>query len=82
MQKEEVFDQIVTICKHVFNDPELKVEEGTSAKDVANWDSMSNLFLIDSIENHFHMKFSLDDILHAQNIGDLCDIVVKKISKG
>ncbi|HUR10520.1 MAG TPA: acyl carrier protein [Flavitalea sp.] len=82
MQKAQVFNEISIICKNVFNDPQLKVEEKTSAKDVENWDSMSNLFLIDSLENHFKMKFSLEDILHAQNIGDLCEIVVKKMSKG
>ncbi len=78
MQKTEVMNEISSICKNVFNDPGLIVNEKTAASDVEGWDSMSNLFLIDAIESHYHMKFSLDDILHAQNIGDLCDLVLKK----
>jgi acyl carrier protein len=78
MQKAEILKEISSICKNVFNDPALNVSESTSAKDVEGWDSMSNLFLIDAIENHYHMKFSLDDILNAQNIGDLCDLVSKR----
>ena len=78
MQKAEVLNQLASICKNVFNDPALMVDENTSAKDVESWDSMSNLFLIDAIETHYQMKFSLDDILNAHNIGDLCDMVIKR----
>jgi hypothetical protein len=48
---------------------------GTTAKDVAGWDSMTNLFLIDAIERRFGFKFKLEEILNAQNVGELCAIV-------
>jgi acyl carrier protein len=78
MTSEQIFDEVAEICKQTFGDPNLNITPETSAKDVENWDSMTNLILIDSLEKRFEITFSLDDIMNAANIGDL----VKVISKG
>lgn len=78
MNQDQVMAELDRICKDVFNDPQLQIDPGTAAKDVANWDSMSNLFLIDAIEQRFKFKYTLDEIMNAQNIGDLCNIVVAR----
>ena len=66
------------ICREVFNDPQLAVNPTTTAKDVAGWDSMTNLFLIDAIERRFQFKFKLDEIMNAQNVGELCGIILER----
>jgi len=38
---------------------------------------MTNLILIDELEKKFGVTFSLDDIMNAANIGDLCKIISK-----
>jgi acyl carrier protein len=78
MRPHDVLTDVTNICREVFNEPELEVSSETTAKDVAGWDSMTNLFLIDSIEQRFGMKFTLDEILHARNVGELCDIVLQR----
>lgn len=77
MTNEQVFEEVVAICRETFNNPGLKVEPSTSAKEVENWDSMTNLLLIDALEKKFDMVFSLDDIMDAQNVGDLCKIITQ-----
>lgn len=75
MDKNIVLQEINKVCKRVFRDESLTVTEATAAKDVDGWDSISNLFLIDELEKTFNMKFELDDILNAQNIGDLATVI-------
>ena len=79
MKKQQIFEDVVLICKRVFHDEQVNITESTNANDIKNWDSMTNLFLIDSLEKEFGMKFSINEIMDAQNVGDLCKIIeVKK----
>lgn len=78
MDKSLVLQEINKICQRVFRNESLIVTETTAAKDVDGWDSISNLFLIDELEKNFNMKFELDDILNAQNIGDLATVISNK----
>jgi len=39
---------------------------------------MTNLFLIDAQEQRFKLKFKLDEIMNAQNVGELCAIIVQR----
>lgn len=73
--KQEILQAINKICIETFDNKSIVVTEATSAKDIAEWDSMTNLFLIDAIEKEFNLKFSLDEIMNAQCIGDLCKII-------
>lgn len=79
MDKTIVLQEMNKVCQRVFKDDSLIINESTAAKDVDGWDSISNLFLIDELERTFNMKFELDDILNAENIGDLATIICKKI---
>jgi acyl carrier protein len=78
MEKDLVLTKVNEICKRVFSDPQLTITAATSAKDVANWDSMTNLFLIDALEQQFKLKFKLEEIMNAQHVGELCDIIVQR----
>jgi acyl carrier protein len=78
MGPSEVLSDVSKICREVFNDPQLEISLKTSAKDVAGWDSMTNLFLIDAIEQKFRFKFKLDEIMNAQNVGELCSVIVER----
>lgn len=77
MTSEKIFDEVAEICRQTFGDATLVVTPETKAKDVENWDSMTNLILIDELEKKFNITFSLDDIMNAANVGDLCKIISK-----
>ena len=81
MTKEQVLIEVSTICKELFKEPDLTISPETSPNDLEAWDSMNNLLLIDKIEDKFKIKFSLDDIFNAQNIGDICEIIFVKGSQ-
>ncbi len=78
MNKDYVIAEVRNICREVFENPTLEISETSSAKTIENWDSMTNLILIDKIEKKFNINFSLDEIMEAENIGDLIKVIVKQ----
>ena len=79
MDNTTILSKIQNVCRDVFKDENLNILISTSSKDIEQWDSLSNLFLIDAIEKEFNIKFSLDEILNASNIGDLVNYIEQKI---
>jgi len=79
MSREEIFTKIVNMCKVVFEDNELIITEETAANDIEMWDSLTHVVLIAEIEGSFGIKFKLDEIQKARNIGELVNIVESKV---
>lgn len=79
MSTEQIFNEVSDICKKVFNNNYyLIITHNSSADSIESWDSITNLFLIDAIEEKFNFKFTLDEIMNVQNIGDICAIIEAK----
>ncbi len=77
MQHDPIFERIILICKEVFKQDDLLVTESSDKNSISGWDSISNLFFIDSVEKAFQVKFDLDDIMGIQNVGDMVSAVKK-----
>lgn len=75
---EELYAQIQSIFRDVFDNPELCVTENTTARDVPGWDSLTNINLIFAIEHQFKVKFALGEIQELRNVGEMVALVEKK----
>lgn len=71
-------EQLQTIFRNVFMDPQLLVTESTSAKDIRMWDSLTHLELIAAVEEGFGIKFSFDEVMQFDNVGDMIRLIAKK----
>ena len=78
MNQEEVLEAIQTIFNKVFERDDIVVTRETSAKDVDEWDSLAQIDLVVSMEKKFGIKFSLDELIEFQNVGDAVDFIVNK----
>lgn len=79
MGRDEIFEKIRDLCRVVFEDGELEVACETTAKDVEMWDSLTHVMLLSEIEREFGIKFKLDEMQKARNIGELVNIVESKV---
>ena len=79
MSRDEIFEKVKDLCKVIFGDDELEVTCETAAGDVEMWDSLTHVVLISEIEKAFGVKFKLDEIQKARNIGELVNIVESKV---
>jgi len=48
-----------------------KIDDNTSPKNVRKWDSFHGLILVTELENHYKVKFTIDDIIAVRNVGDI-----------
>lgn len=77
MERSEVLDKVIEICKDVFENEELILTESSTAKDVEEWDSLSHLSLISDVEDEFSIKLTLDEISNTKNIGELISAIMR-----
>ena len=80
MSRKEVFEQVESIIRDVFDDETLEVSETTTAEDIEEWDSLTNINLIVSVEKKFNIKFQIDEIGEMENVGALSDLIIKKMA--
>ncbi|MDE8652207.1 acyl carrier protein [Novosphingobium album (ex Liu et al. 2023)] len=81
MERDEISAIIGEIMCDVFDLEELKYDDALSADDIEEWDSLSHIRFIVSIEKRFGLVFSSAEIEHLQNVGEMVDAVKQKLSK-
>lgn len=80
MTANEIFTKIKEVMADVFDVDDLDVSEKTSADDIEEWDSLSHIRFIITIERVFKIKFLNEEIAGLKNVGDLATIVGKKLA--
>ncbi len=74
----DILEELTGIFKEVMENDDLVVTRETTAADVEEWDSISHIMLITSIEKHFKLKFSSQEILKWENVGQMVDAIQAK----
>lgn len=80
MSREEIKNQLTPIFNKVFSKNEIVLIDEMTAEDIDNWDSLSHMLLITSIEEHFSIKFKLRELNKLKNVGILIDIIANKLN--
>ena len=73
-------EKLQIIFRKVLNEKDLVIYEELSEKDLASWNSLNNVLLINQIEESFNVKFDLSEILKIKNVGDIKSLIEKKMS--
>ena len=60
------------VFRKVFKNEDLEISEKTTSEDIEHWDSLNNMILVVMIEDHFNIRFDLDEVQNLKNVGDLC----------
>ena len=78
MTREEVFEVLTEIFEDTFDEEDLELTDATCADDIEAWDSLEHINLIFAIEQHYHIKFAMDEVNSFKNVGQLVDAVLAK----
>jgi len=76
-----ILKEVESIFQEVFEDSTLKLTENTTAHDIAEWDSVQHLLLLHALEQHFFIKFALEEMISFQNVRDICASIKQKLDK-
>jgi acyl carrier protein len=77
----ETMEILNGIFREVFDDATLVIKRETTADDIDDWDSLSHLNLVIAVEMKFGVKFALGELQSLKNVGDMADLVDKKLKK-
>lgn len=79
MTEEQIFEQLAPIFRDVFDDDSLIPAPEMTAADVPEWDSLSHIRLIVSVEQHFKIKFTTAEVSSFVNVGHFVRSIHTKI---
>ncbi len=80
MNFEDVVKKQEEIIQKIFEDKSLIIKPETMATDVNGWDSLIHIRIIIEIEKAFKIKFNLGEIRKVQNVGEMAELILNKIS--
>ena len=79
MTKNEIMVQIQEIFCDVLDNEDIVLTDTTTSDDIEEWDSLSHIQLVVSIEKSFKLKFTAADISSWRNVGEMCEAIAAKI---
>lgn len=80
MDREAIRKKLNEIFCNVFDDESLVITDEMCADDIEDWDSLAQIDIVTSAQAAFHVKFSINEITVLKNIGDMLDLIDRKIN--
>jgi acyl carrier protein len=78
MQSTQIYEKLTGIFHNVFDDDSIAVTPALTASDVDEWDSLSHIRLVLTVEKAFGIKFSASEIGKLKNVGEFVDLIQAK----
>ena len=67
------------IFREIFDDETIELTRETTANDIDEWDSLIHINIITACEDAYDTKFSIEEIISFKNVGDMLDLLDKKL---
>ena len=77
----DVLSKLQDIFRDIFDDESLVLTRETTAADIEEWDSLAQVNIIVACEAEFGIKFDLNDIVQLKSVGDIVDMVERKLKE-
>jgi acyl carrier protein len=79
MDEQQIYARLADIFADVFDEDSITLTPQLSAKDVDDWDSLTHIRLILTVEKAFQIKCSTAEIGNLENVGDLVTLIQKRV---
>lgn len=80
MSESEIYEKLTGVFRDVFDDDDLTPTPEMTADDVEEWDSLSHIRLMLSVERAFGVRFSTVELGGLKKVGDLARLVESKLN--
>lgn len=79
MNREIVFSKLQDVFRDVFADDALVIHDQMSALDIAAWDSIKHITLMEAVQDEFDILFEFDEIFEMKDVDDIVTAVCRKL---
>lgn len=80
MTRDEIYGVLTEVFQDVFDDDTLKPHDAMTAADVDDWDSLSHIRLVVSVEEKLGVRFTTIEINDLKNVGDFVSLIDRKVN--
>ena len=63
--------KVFEIVAKVFSISESDVNDSSSPENIESWDSFNGLILVDELESHYNIKFTISEITNVKTVADI-----------
>ena len=74
-------EELEPIFRQVFDDEAIILQRETTSDDIDEWDSLTHMNLVVALELHFKIKFALGELQKLRNVGEMLDLINRKLVK-
>lgn len=78
--RADILLKIRDVLAEVVDDSDLQLTEASTAKEVAEWDSINHVKLLMGLESEFGIRFETDEVAGIPNVGGLINLIQSKLS--
>lgn len=75
MNREKIYEKLTEVFRDVFDEEDITISDGTTAADIEEWDSLSHITLLSSVEDEFGIKFDMKAVQGLKNVGAMVDLL-------
>jgi len=72
-------EEIQEIFRDILGEDELVITRESNASNVPDWDSLTHTMLVTAIEKKYKIRFHLGELQGMKNVGDMLDLLRKKL---
>jgi acyl carrier protein len=81
MDLQPIWSELSEVFREIFDDPELTIGPGTTARDIPDWDSLAHIQLMVATEQAFGMRFNTGEVASLNNVGEMVALIARRTGK-
>lgn len=78
MNDTVILKKLELIFRDIFGKDTLEINMSTNANDIEEWDSLTHISILASVQDDFGVSFDMDEIIEMKNVGDMVEAIKVK----
>lgn len=80
MSDQDILNALTKVLRSVFDNEHIALTSNTTADDITEWDSMTNIAMTVEVEHEFRVKFKTAEMEELRDIGELVSLVKSRLT--
>jgi len=77
MNQQQITVKIIDIIFNLLENNKLIITENSSSENIAEWNSLKHIQIINEVEKQFEVNFDIDDILDLITVQDIATKILE-----